>query len=146
MFSRIFNLLKGRKSMSNSIIINGVRFTNNGTGGEKNNINIFLGSKENPGERVTWEEVDGKVEITINGSIEGIDLGIGDIKVLGNAGKIDTASGNVEVRGDADNISTVSGDISCSDVSGSAHTVSGDIKAAQIHGSASSISGDIKTK
>lgn len=84
------------------------------------------------GDRVVVDGVEqdgqlvGNISITVNGDVESIASGSGDIKAQ-SVGKVSTGSGDVE----------------CGDVSGSVTTGSGDIKCGRISGSASTMSGDI---
>ena len=66
-----------------------------------------------------------------------------EIKVEGTINSIHTGSGNVSVTGDVTAISTSSGDVNCKDVKGGIQTMSGDITCNTIAGNVSTMSGDI---
>lgn len=66
-----------------------------------------------------------------------------EIKVEGTVNSIHTGSGNISVTGDVTAISTSSGDVNCKDVKGGIQTMSGDITCNTIAGNVSTMSGDI---
>ena len=66
-----------------------------------------------------------------------------EIKIEGTVNSIRTGSGNVSVTGDVTAISTSSGDVNCKDVKGEVQTISGDITCNNVSGNVSTISGDI---
>lgn len=66
-----------------------------------------------------------------------------EIKVEGTVNSIHTGSGNISVTGDVTAISTSSGDVNCKDVKGGIQTMSGDITCNTIAGNVNTMSGDI---
>lgn len=66
-----------------------------------------------------------------------------EIKIEGTVNSVHTGSGNISVTGDVTAISTSSGDINCKDVKGGIQTMSGDITCNTITGNVSTMSGDI---
>ena len=66
-----------------------------------------------------------------------------EVKIEGTVNSIHTGSGNVSVTGDVTTISTSSGDVNCKDVKGGIQTMSGDITCNTIAGDVSTMSGDI---
>lgn len=66
-----------------------------------------------------------------------------EIKIEGTVNNVHTGSGNVSVTGDVTAISTSSGDINCKDVKGGVQTMSGDITCNTIAGNVSTMSGNI---
>lgn len=66
-----------------------------------------------------------------------------EIKVEGTVNSIHTGSGNISVTGGVTAISTSSGDVNCKDVKGGIQTMSGDITCNTIAGNVSTMSGDI---
>lgn len=66
-----------------------------------------------------------------------------EIKVEGTVNSIHTGSGNISVTGDVTAISTSSGDVNCKNVKGGIQTMSGDITCNTIAGNVSTMSGDI---
>lgn len=66
-----------------------------------------------------------------------------EIKIEGTVNSVHTGSGNVSVTGDVTAISTSSGDVNCKDVKGGIQTMSGDITCNTIAGNVNTMSGDI---
>lgn len=66
-----------------------------------------------------------------------------EIKIEGTVNSVHTGSGNVSVTGDATAISTSSGDVNCKDIKGGVQTMSGDVTCNTITGNVSTMSGDI---
>ena len=66
-----------------------------------------------------------------------------EIKIEGTVNSVRTGSGNVSVTGDATAISTSSGDVNCKDIKGGVQTMSGDVTCNTITGNVSTMSGDI---
>lgn len=83
-------------------------------------------------------------KIYVNGNLrEDLKNSSIEIKVEGTINSIHTGSGNVSVTGDVTAISTSSGDVNCKDVKGGIQTMSGDITCNTIAGNVSTMSGDI---
>ena len=66
-----------------------------------------------------------------------------EIKIEGTVNSVRTGSGNVSVTGDVTAISTSSGDVNCKDVKGGVQTMSGDVTCNTITGNVSTMSGDV---
>ena len=66
-----------------------------------------------------------------------------EIKIEGTVNSVRTGSGNVSVTGDVTAISTSSGDVNCKDVKGGVQTMSGDVTCNTITGNISTMSGDV---
>ena len=66
-----------------------------------------------------------------------------EIKIEGTVNSVRTGSGNVSVTGDVTAISTSSGDVICKDVKGGVQTMSGDVTCNTITGNISTMSGDV---
>ena len=66
-----------------------------------------------------------------------------EIKIEGTVNSVRTGSGNVSVIGDVTAISTSSGDVNCKDVKGGVQTMSGDVTCNTITGNVSTMSGDV---
>lgn len=66
-----------------------------------------------------------------------------EIKIEGTVNNVHTGSGNVSVTGDVTAISTSSGDVNCKDVKGRVQTMSGNITCNTIAGNVSTMSGDV---
>lgn len=66
-----------------------------------------------------------------------------EIKIEGTVNSVHTGSGNVSVTGDVTAISTSSGDVNCQDVRGVVQTMSGDVTCGNVGGNVSTMSGDI---
>lgn len=97
---------------------------------------IVDGKDVTPDEKEIYITVDGPVQtlkvdacstITINGDVERVDSGAGDV-TCGN------------VKGD---VSTGSGDVECNDVGGMVHTGAGDVRAGNVGGSIKTGAGDV---
>lgn len=109
--------IKGIKS--GIAIINGTAYT-------ANSVHI------NNGEVIVDGEVAGgigtqKITVNIEGDVESIETGSGDVSVNGSVRDIETGSGDVECRVVNGNIRTGSGDVSCTEVRGNIKTSSGDV-------------------
>ena len=133
---------------SNRVFINGVDVSGGATGEDRKNvINIYLGDAKNPGELVRTVELKGKVELTVNGSCESVEIGSGSVAVIGNSGPIVSTSGDVSVTGRVGgSVTSTSGDITCNDVDGDVSTVSGDVQSGEVSGSVQSTTGDISVR
>ena len=66
-----------------------------------------------------------------------------EIKIEGTVNNVHTGSGNVSVTGDVTAISTSSGDVNCKDVKGRVQTMSGDVTCGNVDGNVSTMSGNI---
>lgn len=66
-----------------------------------------------------------------------------EVKIEGTVNSVHTGSGNVSVTGDVTAINTSSGDVNCKDVKGGVQTMSGDITCNTIAGNVKTMSGDI---
>lgn len=66
-----------------------------------------------------------------------------EIKIEGTVNSVHTGSGNVSVTGDVTAISTSSGDVNCQDVKGGVQTMSGDVTCNTIAGNVNTMSGDV---
>lgn len=83
-------------------------------------------------------------KIYINGNLrEDLKSPSIEVKIEGTVNSIHTGSGNISVTGDVTAISTSSGDINCKDVKGGIQTMSGNITCNTIAGNVSTMSGDI---
>lgn len=83
-------------------------------------------------------------KIYINGNLrEDLKSPSIEVKIEGTVNSIHTGSGNVSVTGDVTAISTSSGDVNCKDVKGGIQTMSGDITCNTIAGNVRTMSGDI---
>lgn len=98
----------------------------------------------------TWinnVKIDGAQSISINNGKVYVDGKLSEpsieIKIEGTVNSIRTGSGNVSVTGDATAISTSSGDVNCKDIKGGVKTMSGDVTCNTITGNVSTMSGDI---
>lgn len=66
-----------------------------------------------------------------------------EIKIEGTVNSVHTGSGNVSVTGDVTAINTSSGDVNCQDVRGGVQTMSGDVTCNTIAGNVNTMSGDV---
>lgn len=117
-------------------IINTIKTTLNGINGAAwiNNVKI---------ERAQTISINNG-KIYVNGNLrEDLKNPSIEIKVEGTVNSIHTGSGNISVTGDVTAISTSSGDVNCKDVKGGIQTMSGDITCNTIAGNVSTMSGDI---
>lgn len=79
------------------------------------------------GKQVADESRSPAIHVSIQGDVERLETGAGDVRVEGNVGSLATASGDVQCGDVAGSIATASGDVRCQGVQGSVKTVSGDI-------------------
>lgn len=86
---------------------------------------------------------DVEIQIKINGDVENITLGSGNIECTKVNGNVSSISGDINCSDIDGNVETTSGDISCLNVGGNVSSISGDIECSDISGNASTISGDI---
>lgn len=66
-----------------------------------------------------------------------------EIKIEGTVNSVHTGSGNVSIIGDVSTINTASGDVSCENVKGSVLTMSGDVTCGSVDGNINTMSGNI---
>ncbi|EFH0539746.1 TPA: hypothetical protein ACHIDG_003446 [Escherichia coli] len=71
--------------------------------------------------------LDGQINVTINGSVEGVEIENGSVTVSGDAHYVKTMSGDVHCSNVLGNVNTMSGDVICETVGGNASTMSGNI-------------------
>lgn len=86
---------------------------------------------------------DTEINIEVNGDVESITLGSGNIRCMNVTNGVKTVSGDVYTENIYGNITTTSGDVKCNDVAGNISTVSGDVQLKNVGGNVSTISGDI---
>ncbi|MNR71781.1 hypothetical protein D3C71_24590 [compost metagenome] len=86
------------------------------------------------------------MNVSIQGDVEALEVGYGQVTVAGPVNRLTSASGDVRVDGAVGSVQTASGDVVCGDVHGDVSTASGDIRAASVAGGARSMSGDIHTR
>lgn len=99
----------------------------------------------------TWinnVKIEGAQSISINNGVNGklredLNEPSIEIKIEGTVNNVHTGSGNVSVTGDVTAISTSSGDVNCKDVKGRVQTMSGNITCNTIAGNVSTMSGDV---
>lgn len=131
--------LFARLRVGAAITVNGQRF--NGA----RNVTIQDG-------RIVVDGVEQSLEgaptlnLSIQGDVEVLEIGYGQVSVAGAVGQLTSASGDVRVEGAAGSVQTASGDVVCGDVQGDVSTASGDIRARAVAGNARSMSGDISTR
>lgn len=106
----------------NTCTINGITYTGS-------NISITNGKVTIDGIIQTGDELQGVINVVVNGNIESLENVCGDI-----------------VAHDIGSVTTQNGDIECDDVSGSITSINGDINCGSVGGSISSINGDIRHK
>lgn len=64
--------------------------------------------------------LDGQINVTINGSVEGVEIENGSVTVSGDAHYVKTMSGDVHCSNVLGNVNTMSGDVICETVGGNA--------------------------
>lgn len=102
-----------------TVTINGKTYHGNSVSMVKNQI-IIDGEIQS--------EVDGEaVTVTVNGNVDSLQLGAGEVSVLGSVNRISSSSGVVTCKGVCGSVKSQSGDINCSSVGGSVSSMSGDI-------------------
>ena len=132
-FFRLYTFLKILYIMG---IINTIETTLNGINGATWINNIKIDGAQSISINNGKVYVDGKLRKDLSEpSIE--------IKIEGTVNSVHTGSGNVSVTGDATAISTSSGDVNCKDIKGGVQTMSGDVTCNTITGNVSTMSGDI---
>lgn len=102
-----------------SVSVNGEDFTGHQV--TINNGKVFVDGVEKN------SNLDGQINVTINGSVEGIEIENGSVTVSGDAHHVKTMSGDVRCSNVLGNVNTMSGDVICETVGGNASTMSGNI-------------------
>lgn len=103
----------------------------NGRSFSGSNISIIGGKVIVDGKEVDGLQDEKEINIVVNGDIETLQSGNGNVSVTGSAGSVQTVNGGVEITGN---------------VTGSIKTVNGDIRCGEVHGSVNSVNGNITRK
>lgn len=120
------------------IIINNSSFTGR-------NVTIINNKIIIDGKDVTPDSKE--INISITGNVDNLEVDYASkIEVQGNVDSLRSGSGNVICKGVIGNVQTGSGDVDCENVQGNIQTGSGGVNANSINGYVRTGSGDIKYK
>lgn len=67
------------------------------------------------------------IEIKIEGTVNSVHTGSGNVSVIGNVTTINTASGDINCKDIKGGVLTMSGDVTCGDIAGNVNTMRGNI-------------------
>lgn len=111
-----------------------------------NNIQVSNNKVIIDGVDVTGDHKDSKeISIQVEGNIDTLSVDYAKtVLVNGNVNSLKSGSGDVECKDVTGNLKTGSGDIECGNVGGGIETGSGDVKCGTVGGSVKTGSGDIK--
>ena len=163
MFKNLFAALN--KSTDSNVVckdIVGSQITINGGTYRGNSISIKNGSIIIDGNKIEMNDkqisiqvsgdlnsldVDSCDKINIDGNVDRIKSGSGDVYCQNVASGVETGSGNVNVSSNiTGNVKTGSGDVDCKNITGSIETGSGDVNSGNVGGNVNTRSGDIQYK
>ena len=121
-----------------TIIINGNRYNGDNITVRNNKV-IIDGKDMTPDSK--------EINITVEGNVEDLDIDYcNNIEINGNVNNLRSGSGDVTCNDVQNGVQTGSGDVDCTNINGYVQTGSGDVNAETITGSVKTGSGNIKYK
>lgn len=101
----------------------------NGRSFSGSNISIVGGKVIVDGKEVDGLQDEKQINIVVNGDIETLQSGNGNVTVSGVTGSVQTVNGEIEITGSVGgSVKTVNGNVRCGEVRGSVNSVNGNIK------------------
>ena len=108
----------------------------------RNNTDVTINGVSYSGKQVS---IDGRGKVIVDGVIQDGDSLVGDVKIEinGDVETMESGAGDVTISGSCRSVQTMSGDITCGAVSGNVKTMSGYVQCGNVSGSVDTMSGNV---